>query len=253
MRPRCRTLIGPVAQLNRVSDSGSEGSGFEPQRGHRSLRSEAKKGSSRPAGSQMKSVLEFLTDLAQNNNREWFAANKERYTDALAVFTQFSERFIAGIQQFDDSMPGITPKDCMWRIYRDTRFSKDKTPYKDHFGVYPCAGQPGKPQTLGKHSDRAGYYFHVQPGQCMFAAGMWCPNPDLLNAVRRHNRSNATSATLIRRICSNVCLQATMPTSRIRTGSGRSGSLSPHRLPTARYANLPSLTACWILREQPNR
>ena len=83
----------------------------------------------------MKSVLEFLTDLAQNNNREWFAANKERYTDALAVFTQFSERFIAGIQQFDDSMPGITPKDCMWRIYRDTRFSKDKTPYKDHFGV----------------------------------------------------------------------------------------------------------------------
>lgn len=138
----------------------------------------------------VKQVLEFLTDLAQNNNREWFAANKERYTDALAVFTQFSERFIAGIQQFDDSMPGITPKDCMWRIYRDTRFSKDKTPYKDHFGVYPCAGQPGKPQTMGKHSDRAGYYFHVQPGQCMFAAGMWCPNPDLLNAVRRELQAN---------------------------------------------------------------
>ena len=138
----------------------------------------------------MRRVLTFLEDLARNNNREWFTANKERYQEALAVFTQFSERYISGIQQFDDSMPGIMPKDCMWRIYRDTRFSKDKTPYKDHFGVYPCAGHPGRPQTMGKKSDRAGYYFHVQPGQCMFAAGMWCPNPDLLNAVRRELQAN---------------------------------------------------------------
>ena len=138
----------------------------------------------------MKRVLGFLTDLARNNNREWFAANKERYQEALATFTQFSERYIAGIQSFDDTMPGITPKDCMWRIYRDTRFSKDKTPYKDHFGVYPCAGQPGRPQTMGKKSDRAGYYFHLQPGHCMFAAGMWCPNPDLLKAVRSELQAN---------------------------------------------------------------
>ena len=89
----------------------------------------------------MHQALQFLEDLARNNTREWFAANKERYLSALATFTQFSERYIAGIQSFDDTMPGITPKDCMWRIYRDTRFSKDKTPYKDHFGVYPCAGQ----------------------------------------------------------------------------------------------------------------
>ncbi len=138
----------------------------------------------------MKRVLEFLEELARNNNREWFTANKERYQQALAFFTQFAERYIAGIQSFDDSMPGITAKDCMWRIYRDTRFSKDKTPYKDHFGVYPCAGQPGRPQTMGKKSDRAGYYLHIQPGQCMFAAGMWCPNTDLTNAVRRELQAN---------------------------------------------------------------
>ena len=159
--------------MNRVSDSGSEGSGFEPQQGH-----------------TMKRVLSFLTDLAQHNTREWFAANKERYKEALAIFTQLSERYIAGIQEFDDTMPGITPKDCMWRIYRDTRFSPDKTPYKNHFGVYPCAGQPGKPQTMGKKSDRGGYYLHIQPGQCMFAAGMWCPNPDLTAAVRRELHAN---------------------------------------------------------------
>ncbi|MBQ7647807.1 MAG: DUF2461 domain-containing protein [Paludibacteraceae bacterium] len=138
----------------------------------------------------MKRVLAFLEDLAKNNNREWFAANKERYTEALGLFTQFAEEYLVRLQQIDENLTGVNLKDCMWRIYRDTRFSKDKTPYKDHFGVFPAAGQPGKPQTAGKHSDRAGYYLHIQPGHCMFAAGMWCPVPDLLNAVRRELQAN---------------------------------------------------------------
>ena len=138
----------------------------------------------------MKTVLEFLAELAQNNNREWFAANKERYKEALAVFVHLSEQYIAGLQRIDPTLEGITVQQCMWRIYRDTRFSKDKTPYKDHFGVYPCAGQPGRLQTMGKKSDRAGYYLHIQPGQCMIAAGMWCPNTDLLRAVRQELQAN---------------------------------------------------------------
>lgn len=138
----------------------------------------------------MRKVLDFLSDLAQNNNREWFTANKQRYQEALLTFTQFASDYLEGMKRIDPMLATVTVKDCMWRIYRDTRFSKDKTPYKDHFGAYPAAPQPGKPNSAGKHSDRAGYYLHIQPGQCMFAAGMWCPNSDLLNAVRREMVAN---------------------------------------------------------------
>ena len=138
----------------------------------------------------MKQVLDFLSDLAQNNNREWFTANKQRYQEALLTFTQLASDYLEGMKRIDPMLADVTVKDCLWRIYRDTRFSKDKTPYKDHFGAYPAAPQPGKPNSSGKHSDRAGYYLHIQPGQCMFAAGMWCPNSDLLNAVRREMVAN---------------------------------------------------------------
>ena len=84
---------------------------------------------------------------------------------------------ISRISLFDESIRGIEAKDCTYRIYRDTRFSEDKTPYKNHFGGYINA--------KGKKSDHCGYYIHLQPGNCLLAGGSYCPPPPLLKALRQ--------------------------------------------------------------------
>ncbi len=122
-------------------------------------------------------ILGFLRDLVQNNNREWFHANKDRYDAAKADFEQFVQQWIEKMTDLEPELRGLQVKDCEWRIYRDTRFSLDKTPYKDHFGAFVA-------QHGGKKSPYAGYYLHLQPNACMFAAGMWCPVPELLKAIR---------------------------------------------------------------------
>ena len=81
-------------------------------------------------------IFQFLKELAANNNREWFQAHKEEYLRAQAEFEQLLTAVIARISLFDDSVRGIEAKDCTYRIYRDTRFSADKTPYKIHLGGY---------------------------------------------------------------------------------------------------------------------
>ncbi len=130
----------------------------------------------------MKRVFDFLRDLQVNNNREWFNANKKRYTKALDAFNCFAERLITEIGAFDPSVNGLTLKDCTYRIYRDTRFSNDKTPYKTHMGVYICPG--------GKKSGNAGYYFHIEPqgsgliGHHLMSAGIYMPEPAVLKSVR---------------------------------------------------------------------
>ncbi len=130
----------------------------------------------------MKRVLDFLNELRLNNDREWFTANKGRYQEALAVFNAFAERLIAGIGEFDPSVRGLALKDCTYRIYRDTRFSNDKTPYKTHMGVYVCPG--------GKKSGNGGYYFHIEPGggglpgHHLMSAGIYMPEPAVLKSVR---------------------------------------------------------------------
>jgi uncharacterized protein (TIGR02453 family) len=132
----------------------------------------------------MKSVLEFLTDLRANNNREWFADNKQRYKDAEAVFNGVGEQLIALMGEWDESLRGLTLRDCTYRIYRDTRFSHDKTPYKTHFGLYLCSG--------GKKSGNGGYYFHVEPsggdggliGGHLMDVGIYMPEPAVLKSVR---------------------------------------------------------------------
>ena len=128
-------------------------------------------------------LLSFLADLAENNNREWFQANKSRYDDAHGTFLDFAARYLARLTEIDPSLEGLQPKDCVWRIYRDTRFSKDKRPYKEWFGVFPAAKG-------GKKSLRGGYYMHFQPGCCMFAGGIWAPEPDLLKALRTEIEAN---------------------------------------------------------------
>lgn len=131
----------------------------------------------------MKDTLNFLTQLACNNNREWFTANKEWYVACRNRFADFSQTYINAMAEIDPTLSGLTPADCIWRIYRDVRFSADKRPYKEWFGVFLAAKG-------GKKSMRGGYYVHIQPGHCMFAGGIWCPNPDLLKALKNEIFAN---------------------------------------------------------------
>ena len=138
----------------------------------------------------MKEILEFLEELAVNNNRDWFADNKARYQACNARFVDFSAELLRRLAEIDPTLDGLQPKDCIWRIYRDTRFSGDKRPYKEWFGVFSATGVPGKPKTWGRHSQRGGYYVHLQPGQCMFAGGIWNPGKELLTALRKEVEAN---------------------------------------------------------------
>ena len=124
-----------------------------------------------------KKILNFLSSLIDNNNREWFNANKELYLECKADFELFVDQYITRMSVLDPSLQGLTAKDCEWRIYRDTRFSADKTPYKDHFGAFLAPHG-------GKKSPYGGYYVHLTPGGCMFAAGIWGPEKDLLHSLR---------------------------------------------------------------------
>jgi len=125
----------------------------------------------------MKETLNFLNKLTENNNREWFQANKAFYEQARNEFILFVGELIKGISKFDSSVKNLSPKDCLFRIYRDTRFSNDKTPYKTNFGAFISQG--------GLKSQLPGYYVHVQSGECFASAGIYMPQPDALNKIRQ--------------------------------------------------------------------
>lgn len=122
-------------------------------------------------------IFQFLKDLSANNNREWFNEHKEDYKRAQIEFEILVTAIIERIALFDESVKGIRAKDCTYRIYRDTRFSLDKTPYKRHFGAYINA--------KGKKSDHCGYYVHLENGNCMLAGGSLCMDSNILKAVRQ--------------------------------------------------------------------
>lgn len=122
-------------------------------------------------------ILDFLKLLATNNNREWFQQHKSDYLRAQADFEDLLGAVIARISSFDESIAHVRPGECTYRIYRDTRFSPDKTPYKNHIGGYINA--------RGKKSNHCGYYIHLEPGNCMLAGGSWCMPPAMLKAVRQ--------------------------------------------------------------------
>jgi len=123
------------------------------------------------------SVLDFLTRLNENNNRDWFHLNKEEFEKSKSIVENFVFTLIAGIKTFDPQIGLLTPKDCMFRIYRDVRFSKDKLPYKTNFGGYIVKD--------GKSGNYAGYYLHIQPGQSFLAGGIYQPSPEVLKKVRQ--------------------------------------------------------------------
>ena len=126
----------------------------------------------------MKKILDFLTRLNSNNNREWFNAHKDEYLNVKAKVEELTEHLIAGIAQFDEGASSLRPSQCLYRIYRDTRFSNDKTPYKDHIGIYVC------PPRGKQDGHRPGYYLHLQPGNCLVAGGAWCPEAGALRRIR---------------------------------------------------------------------
>jgi uncharacterized protein (TIGR02453 family) len=122
-------------------------------------------------------TFRFLSDLKKNNDRAWFLAHKEGYLEAKAEFHGAVEELIGRIAAFDPSVKGLEAGPCIFRINRDVRFSKDKSPYKTHFGAHIGA--------FDKVSHaHAGYYLHLEPGNCFLGGGAYHPTPEWLKAIR---------------------------------------------------------------------
>jgi TIGR02453 family protein len=127
-------------------------------------------------------LTDFLEALKKHNDRDWFQKNKKWYDEVKSEFDEFTIKLIATVAKIDKDVAYLEPKDCTYRIYRDTRFSGDKTPYKTNFGAYLVKG--------GKKSGFAGYYFHIEPGSNMLAGGIYMPMPDVLKKLRREIYEN---------------------------------------------------------------
>lgn len=125
-----------------------------------------------------KDTLRFLSALKTNNNKPWFDANRSRYEAAKADFIQLTSEVLAGVAAFDSSLQHLQPKDCVFRINRDVRFSKNKAPYKTNMAMYLSKG--GK-----KALDCAGYYLHIEPGAAFMAGGIWMPMAPELKKIRQ--------------------------------------------------------------------
>lgn len=123
-----------------------------------------------------------MNELSRHNNKAWFDENRKEYEAVKTDFQAFTKGLIEGCARFDPRICGIDVKDCTYRINRDIRFSKDKSPYKTHFGAYICPG--------GKKSGYSGYYFHIQAddsdylGGCMLATGNYRYDPPMLESIR---------------------------------------------------------------------
>lgn len=133
-----------------------------------------------PAGQISPHTLDFLRQLLNNNDRDWFAVNDAVYRYALKNFHDFVEKLTDDLtEQVDTTVPWLPVKDVVYRIYRDVRFSNDKTPYKTNFMASFSRG--------GRKGPFAGYHVMIKPGgRSFFAAGRWQPEKDDLAAIRRH-------------------------------------------------------------------
>ncbi len=118
----------------------------------------------------------FSKSAFENNNREWFQDNKKWYEESRDKFLFLTEVMINEIRKFDPEVPALSPKDCMFRIFRDVRFSNDKRPYKTNFGSFISKG--------GRKSAFAGYYFHFEPNESFLGGGTYMPPAEPLKAVR---------------------------------------------------------------------
>lgn len=123
------------------------------------------------------STLLFLKQLAKNNNKPWFDANRKKYDEAKKDFENFIQALIEQFGKKDPAIAALTAKSCLFRINRDIRFSKDKTPYKKNFAASINKG--------GKKSMLAGYYFHLEPGNSFIGGGIWMPMPAETQKIRQ--------------------------------------------------------------------
>jgi uncharacterized protein (TIGR02453 family) len=122
-------------------------------------------------------TIKFLKDLKKNNSKPWFDEHRKQYETSKQDFLLLTENLITAVAKFDTSISHLKAKDCVFRINRDVRFSKDKSPYKTNIaGYFNRNGKKG----LG-----AGYYLHIEPGASFAAGGMWMPEPAELAKIRQ--------------------------------------------------------------------
>ena len=122
-------------------------------------------------------TLKFLVDLKKNNNKEWFNTNKKIYELAKQDFINLTAEVLTNITLKDKTLAHLEAKKCVFRINRDVRFSKDKSPYKTNFGI--------SISKAGKSSMAAGYYFHLEPGQCFIGGGLYMAMPEEVKKIRQ--------------------------------------------------------------------
>ncbi len=122
-------------------------------------------------------TVKFLQDLKANNTKEWFDKNRMAYASAKDDFASLVATIIQQFGKKDSSIALLNVKDCIFRINRDIRFSKNKAPYKSNMGASFTKG--------GKKSPLAGYYFHCEPGQCFVGGGLWMPEAHVVKKVRQ--------------------------------------------------------------------
>ncbi|MEO8794282.1 MAG: DUF2461 domain-containing protein [Daejeonella sp.] len=133
-----------------------------------------------------KATFDFLKDLAQNNNREWFHDHKNEHDLAKQNVLDFVQQVINKLGKTEPLIPqNLEAKNCVMRIYRDIRFSKDKTPYKTNFGAGISPN--------GKNFNGPGYYLHISPEGCFVAGGCWMPEAENLKLIRQEIDYNASS------------------------------------------------------------
>lgn len=129
-----------------------------------------------------KRILKFLREVQANNNRPWFQEHKAEYEAVRSDFEQGVGKALERIVTFDPSIGHLQVKDCTYRFYRDTRFSPDKSPYKNHLGAYMCAH--------GKKSLHGGYYIHLEPDHCLVAVGCYWLPTNILTSCRNEIMAN---------------------------------------------------------------
>nr|WKN40101.1 DUF2461 domain-containing protein [Tunicatimonas sp. TK19036] len=135
-------------------------------------------------------ILSFLSDLQANNEKTWMDEHRDRYQTAKQHFIELIGYMLGELSIDDESLRGLTPKDCIFRINRDIRFSKDKAPYKNNFGAAMAEG--------GKKTDNALYYLHLQPhNESFLAGGIYQPPKEVLAKVRQEIDYNASELKTI--------------------------------------------------------
>lgn len=145
-----------------------------------------------------KNTIDFLKSLKKNNNKPWFDENRKHYESSKADFEILVQSIIDALAKLNEQYGLLKPRDCMFRINRDVRFSKDKSPYKTNLGAGFTIG--------GKKSNMAGYYIHIEPGKMFIGGGLWMPDADSLKKIRQeidYDFSTFEAIILEKKFCAN--------------------------------------------------